>query len=190
MRVIAGAERGRKLRAPRGSTTRPTGAKVREAIFNILGPLPPNPVLDLFAGTGALGIEALSRGASRATFVERDQRALSALHRNLREFGLADRARVLDGKVTLALQRLSDDMKQKGEKFGSVFVDPPYAADEAESVLGIIAGGDILDTGAVVVVEHDRHHLPPEKVGTLHMVDRRFYGDTGISFYRCQWELT
>lgn len=187
MRVIAGAERGRKLRAPRGATTRPTGAKVREAIFNILGPLPPNPVLDLFAGTGALGIEALSRGASRATFVERDPRALAALHRNLRDFGLNTRARVLDGKVAPALQRLADE---RGEKFGSVFVDPPYAAGEVESVLAMLAGGDILDTGAVIVVEHDRHHVPPEQVGTLHMVDRRFYGDTGISFYRCQWELS
>jgi 16S rRNA (guanine(966)-N(2))-methyltransferase RsmD len=175
MRVTAGAERGRKLRAPRGATTRPTGAKVREAIFNILGPLSPNPVLDLFAGTGALGIEALSRGASRATFVERDQRALSALHRNLREFELTDRARVLDGKVAVALQRLADE---KGDKFSWVFVDPPYAAGEVEPVLALLSGGKILDS------------LPPEKVGTLEMVDRRFYGDTGVSFYRCQWELT
>ena len=186
MRVTAGAERGRKLRAPRGATTRPTGAKVREAIFNILGPLSPNPVLDLFAGTGALGIEALSRGASRATFVERDHRALSALHRNLREFSLAERARVLDSRVALALQRLSEE---KGDKFSWVFVDPPYAAGEVEPVLALLSGGKVLDNGAVVIVEHDRHHLPPEKVGTLEMVDRRFYGDTGVSFFRCQWEL-
>jgi 16S rRNA (guanine966-N2)-methyltransferase len=156
-------------------------------MFNILGPLPPQPVLDLFAGTGALGIEALSRGASRATFVERDARALAALHRNLRDFGLNERSRVLDGKVTVALQRLS---AEKGEKFCSVFVDPPYAAGEAESVLSLLDGGDLLDTGAVIVVEHDRHHVPPEQVGSLHMVDRRFYGDTGLSFYRPQWELS
>jgi 16S rRNA (guanine(966)-N(2))-methyltransferase RsmD len=186
MRVTAGAERGRKLRAPRGSTTRPTGAKVREAIFNILGPLSPNPVLDLFAGTGSLGIEALSRGASRATFVERDHRALSALHRNLREFSLSERARVLDCSVAVALQRLHDE---ESEKFSWVFVDPPYAAGEVEPVLAMLSGRKVLDNGAVVVVEHDRHHLPSEKVGALEMVDRRFYGDTGISFYRCQWEL-
>jgi 16S rRNA (guanine966-N2)-methyltransferase len=187
MRVTAGAERGRKLRAPRGAATRPTGAKVREAIFNILGPLPPSPVLDLFAGTGALGIEALSRGASRATFVERDHRALSALHRNLRTFDLAGRSRVIDSSVETALHRLSGDEKQ--ERFAWVFVDPPYAAGEVESVLAVLSGGRLLDNGAVVVVEHDRHNLPPERVGVLEMVDRRFYGDTGLSFYRRPREL-
>ena len=187
MRVTAGAERGRKLRAPRGATTRPTGAKVREAIFNILGPLPPSPVLDLFAGTGALGIEALSRGASKATFVERDHRALAALHRNLRAFDLSARARVMDSKVDVALHRLSSD--ETAEKFSWVFVDPPYAAGEVESVLTLLSGGALLDTGAVVIVEHDRHSIPSDRVGVLEMVDRRFYGDTGLSFYRRQREL-
>jgi 16S rRNA (guanine966-N2)-methyltransferase len=186
MRITAGAERGRKIRAPRGATTRPTGAKVREAIFNILGPLPPDPVLDLYAGTGALGIEALSRGASRATFVERDGRALAALHRNLREFDLTSRSRVMDGSVVVSLQRLVDEKKQR---LHSVFVDPPYAAGEVERVLALLAGGQILDNGAVVIVEHDRRHQPPERVGALAMVDRRFYGDTGLSFYRRPREL-
>jgi len=187
MRVTAGAERGRKLRAPRGATTRPTGAKVREAIFNILGPLPPSPVLDLFAGTGSLGIEALSRGASNATFVERDHRALAALHRNLRDFALTSRARVLDSTVATALQRLS---LEKSEKYSWVFVDPPYAAGEVEPVLGLLSGSKILADGAVIIVEHDRHNLPIEKVGGLERVEQRFYGDTGLSFYRCQRELS
>jgi len=186
MRVTAGAERGRKLRVPRGAKTRPTGAKVREAIFNILGPMHSSPVLDLFAGTGALGIEALSRGASHATFVERDSRALSALHRNLRTFDLAERSRVMDSNVEVALHRLSEE---KAEKFAWVFVDPPYAAGQVESVLALLSGGVLLDTGAVVIVEHDRHNIPPDKVGVLELVDRRFYGDTGLSFYRRQREL-
>jgi 16S rRNA (guanine966-N2)-methyltransferase len=186
MRVTAGADRGRKLRAPRGATTRPTGAKVREAIFNILGPLSPDGVLDLFAGTGALGIEALSRGASHATFVERDHRALAALHRNLREFDLLDRARVLDTSVAVALQRLSED---GSAKFTWVFVDPPYASGDASSALALLSGGQILADGAVVIVEHDRHNLPTERVGAIEMVDRRFYGDTGLSFYRRMREL-
>jgi 16S rRNA (guanine966-N2)-methyltransferase len=187
MRVTAGAERGRKIRAPRGATTRPTGAKVREAIFNILGPLSPDPVLDLYAGTGALGIEALSRGASYATFVERDTRALAALHRNLREFELSSRARVMDSTVGMALHRLSSE---KTQKFSWVFVDPPYAAGEVEPVLALLSGGQLLDNGAVVIVEHDRRHQPPEHVGALQLVDRRFYGDTGLSFYRRQRELS
>lgn len=143
-------------------------------------------MLDLFAGTGALGIEALSRGASSATFVERDHRALSALHRNLRSFELTDRARVMDSSVQAALHRLSDEKK---ERYAWVFVDPPYAADEVEPVLALLSGGVLLDNGAVVIVEHDRHNIPPDKVGLLEMVDRRFYGDTGLSFYRWQREL-
>jgi 16S rRNA (guanine966-N2)-methyltransferase len=186
MRVTAGAERGRKLRAPRGSRTRPTGAKVREAVFNILGPLSPDAVLDLYAGTGALGIEALSRGAGRAVFVERDGRALAALQRNLREFDLTGRARIMDSSVAVALQRLSDE---KHQKFSWVFVDPPYAAGQVEPVLALLSGGQLLDNGAVVIVEHDRRHQPPERVGALELVDRRFYGDTGLSFYRRHREL-
>ncbi|MBN2574421.1 MAG: 16S rRNA (guanine(966)-N(2))-methyltransferase RsmD [Deltaproteobacteria bacterium] len=186
MRVTAGAERGRKLRAPRGANTRPTGAKVREAIFNILGPLSPDAVLDLYAGTGALGIEALSRGARCATFVERDGRALAALHRNLRQFDLTSRARVMETSVTVALQRLCCE---KSQRFSCVFLDPPYAAGEVEPVLALLSDGRVLDNGAVVIVEHDRRHLPPERVGALQLVDRRSYGDTGLSFYRRQREL-
>jgi 16S rRNA (guanine966-N2)-methyltransferase len=186
MRVTAGAERGRKLRAPRGALTRPTGAKVREAIFNILGPLSPLPVLDLYAGTGALGIEALSRGASHATFVERDGRALAALQRNLREMDLDGRSRVMDSSVAVALHRLG---VEKSQRFSWVFLDPPYAAGEIEPVLALLSGGEVLDNGAVVIVEHDRRHLPPEHVGAIELVDRRFYGDTGLSFFRRQREL-
>ena len=182
MRVTAGADRGRKLRAPRGATTRPTGAKVREAIFNILGPPPPHPVLDLFAGTGSLGIEALSRGAVAADFVERDARALGVLNRNLRDFGFSGRARAIGSSVRSALQRLAG--QAEGRVFGWVFVDPPYASGEAEPVLSMLGSGELLADGAVIIVEHDRRHLPAEVFGTLVMTDRRFYGDTGVSFYR------
>lgn len=186
MRLTGGLERGRKLRAPRGAATRPTGAKVREAVFNILGPPEDTRVLDLFAGTGALGIEALSRGAANATFVERDRRALEALHRNLRELGLAQRARVVAGSVTAALRQLAAE----GERFGWVFLDPPYAAGEVEPVLALLSGQSLLESGAVIIVEHDKRHVPPEAVGTIHLTDRRYYGDTGVSFYRRETGLT
>ena len=106
MRLTGGQDRGRRLIAPKGARTRPTAAKVREAIFNILGP-PPGSVLDLFAGTGALGLEALSRGAPAAVFVERDPNALKALRGNLRETGYEDRATVIGGDVRGALRRLA-----------------------------------------------------------------------------------
>jgi 16S rRNA (guanine966-N2)-methyltransferase len=180
MRVTGGSDRGRKIRTPRSSGTRPTASRVREAIFNILGPPPEGPVLDLYAGTGAMGIEALSRGASRAVFVERDSRALSILSRNLRELGLADRAAILGTNVRNALSRLDPGT----EPFAWVFIDPPYATSEAERALSLLAGSDALAPGAVIVIEHDKRRLPPEAAGDLKLMDRRFYGDTGISFYR------
>jgi 16S rRNA (guanine(966)-N(2))-methyltransferase RsmD len=186
MRLTGGLDRGRKLRAPRGATTRPTGAKVREAIFNILGPAPENPILDVFAGTGALGIEALSRGATGACFVERDGRALQALHRNLRELGVAGRARVLGTAAQAALRQLSEE----GARFDWIFIDPPYAAGVVASILETIAGGNLLAGGGVIIVEHDKRHIPPDAVASIHLTDRRFYGDTGVSFYRSDTGLS
>ena len=179
MRLTGGLERGRRLRAPRGPHTRPTAAKVREAIFNILGPPPEGSVLDLYAGTGALGLEALSRGAIRAVFVERDHQALVALRRNLRELGLEDRSAVVGAEVCGALRRLA----ARDEHFSWVFLDPPYAK-ETEGVLAELSGGDLLTPCAVVIVEHDRRHRPPASVGGLFQTDRRQYGDTELSFYR------
>jgi 16S rRNA (guanine966-N2)-methyltransferase len=152
---------------------------VREALFNILGP-PPGPVLDLYAGSGALGLEALSRGAPSAVFVERDGAALSALRRNLREAGTDDRATVLGADVRAALRKLA----QSDSRFSWVFLDPPYIK-ETEGVLAELSGGDILTECAVVIVEHDRRHPSPASVGCLFLTDRRQYGDTELSFYRC-----
>jgi 16S rRNA (guanine966-N2)-methyltransferase len=180
MRLTGGTDRGRKLRGPRGSGTRPTASRVRQAIFNILGPAPDAPVLDLFAGTGALGIEALSRGAPKAVFVERDARALATLGRNLRELGLDSRAVIMAGNVVAALSRLAPNQ----EPFAWVFVDPPYASDEADRTLCALAGCGALAPGAVVIVEHDKRNVPPDAAGELHLVDRRYYGDTGVSFFR------
>jgi len=185
MKVTGGESRGRTLKAPAGLKTRPTAARVREAVFNILGPPPEDPVLDLFAGSGALGIEALSRGASRAVFVERDGRALSALRRNLQMFNDGSRVTVVAKDVEAALLVLA----KSGERFGWVFLDPPYAAGVVESVLRAI-GCEILAEGAVVVVEHDKHNVPAESCGTLVRTDIRYYGDTGLSFYRCHGSLT
>src|SRR6516225_10331028 len=129
MRLTGGTDRGRRLFVPRGARTRPTASKVREAIFNILGP-PPGAVLDLYAGTGSLGLEALSRGAPAAVFVEREPAALAALRRNLRETGLDEKATVLGSDVRTALRRLVTG----GQKFSWVFLDPPYAR-ETDGVL-------------------------------------------------------
>ena len=181
MRLTGGLDRGRRLIAPRGARTRPTASRVREALFNILGP-PAGPVLDLYAGTGALGLEALSRGAPQAVFVEKDPPALSALRRNLRETKMDDRGVIMAGDVRSALRRLGAQSDQFGP-FSWVFLDPPYVR-ETEGLLGELCGLDVLSNCAVVVVEHDRRHRPAERVGCLFLTDRRTYGDTELSFYR------
>jgi len=179
MRLTGGLDRGRRLIAPRGGQTRPTASKVREAIFNILGP-PPGAVLDLYAGTGALGMEALSRGATSAVFVERDHAALAALRRNLRDIGMDERSSVLGLDVRTALRRLAAGHA----RFCWVFLDPPYVK-ETEGVLAELSGRDLLTPCAVVMLEHDHRHRPPDSVGGLFLTDRRAYGDTELSFYRC-----
>lgn len=182
MRLTGGLERGRRLKAPRGSTTRPTAAKVREAIFNILGPPSDGAVLDLFAGTGSLGIEALSRGAPRAVFMERDRNALVALRANLRELGIESRSTVIGADVRTGLRRLAGSIAGD-DRFSWVFMDPPYA-EQTEAILAELSQNDLLAKCAVVVVEHDKRHRPPPSVGELFLTSHREYGDTELSFYR------
>jgi 16S rRNA (guanine966-N2)-methyltransferase len=180
MRLTGGLDRGKRLIAPRGGQTRPTAAKVREAIFNILGPAPEGSVLDLYAGTGALGLEALSRGATHAVFVEREPAPLSALRRNIRELGFEDRATVVAADVCTGLRRLAS----KGHRFSWIFLDPPYVKEMA-GVLSELSGSALLTSCAVVVLEHDKRNRPAESVGCLFLTDRRQYGDTELSFFRC-----
>jgi 16S rRNA (guanine(966)-N(2))-methyltransferase RsmD len=187
MRLTGGSDRGRRLKAPRGLGTRPTAAKIREAIFNILGPPPDGAVLDLFAGTGALGLESLSRGARRVVFVEKDRHALAVLRQNIKDLGADTRSQVLAADVCTGIRRLAAAAAAPDAgleaRFSWVFMDPPYAT-EAADVLGELADKDLLAVCAVVIVEHDRRHRPPASIGGLFLTDRRAYGDTELSFYR------
>lgn len=177
MRIVGGSLGGRVLRAPRGAATRPTSEKVREAVFDIIGSIAGDRVLDLFAGSGALGIEALSRGAAHATFVEAARPAVGAIRDNLRELGLAERATVIAGDAVATAAR-----HQGAAPWRLVFVDPPYRSDLAtRAVLALPC--ERLAPGAVIVIEHDRHNAPPETLGSLLRTDQRRYGDTLISFF-------
>jgi 16S rRNA (guanine966-N2)-methyltransferase len=179
MRIIAGAFKGRRL-APVKGRIRPTAAKVREAVFNILGERVAGVrVLDLFAGTGALGIEALSRGAAEAVFVEEHPEALKVLRRNLADLDLADRTTVWPLPVAAALKKLAG----RGERFGLVFLDPPYGGGVAAAALSTLASLDVLAPGARVVVEHSRRENLPEVCGALRCFSERRYGDTQAAFY-------
>ena len=176
MRIVGGTLGGRVLKAPAGQSTRPTSEKVREAIFNILPDVTGARVLDIFAGSGALGIEALSRGAVHATFVDFDKSALKVLRQNLADLALEARATVIEKEAVAAARRAP------AEPYGFVFVDPPYASDLASrAVLALPAGS--LAAGAQIVIEHDRRHAPPDALGSLLRTDQRRYGDTMISFF-------
>lgn len=176
MRIVGGSLGGRVLRAPHGAATRPTSEKVREAIFNILGPVEGARVLDLFAGSGALGLEALSRGAAHATFVDAGKPALAAIRANLRELGLEGRAEVLAVDAAAAARR------PPAAPWGVVFIDPPYASDLARRAAEALPPAS-LAPGARVVIEHDRRGAPPERLGSLLRTDQRRYGDTLVSFF-------
>jgi len=179
MRVIAGAFKGRVL-APVKGRIRPTAAKVREAIFNILGEAVAEArVLDLFAGTGALGIEALSRGAQEAVFVEDHPEALKVLHRNLEDLGLTARAQVFPGAVNPALKKLA----ARKDRFSLAFLDPPYGGGAAAHALAALAAADLLSPQAWVVAEHSRRDSLPEICGGLTRRELRRYGDTQVAFY-------
>ena len=153
MRVIAGLAKGRRLVAPRGATTRPATDRLRESIFGTLGErLEGADALDLFAGSGALGIEALSRGAARATFVERDPGAIAAIRRNVESTGLADRATIARGDVATYLRLAT-------ATFAVVFCDPPYA--EADLLAILLAGADLRRvTSGTLVMRSLRKHAP------------------------------
>jgi 16S rRNA (guanine966-N2)-methyltransferase len=183
VRVIGGRLGGRRLVAPEGDGTRPTSDRVREAIFNILGPPPDGArVLDLFAGAGALGIEALSRGAGFALFVDQARSARRCVEQNLATLGLSAAARVVAGD---ARRVLADLGRTTTAAFDWAFVDPPYASDLAATALAALGASDaLLGAGAVVVVEHDRRTALDPSYGALALDDQRRYGDTAVSFYR------
>ncbi len=183
MRIIAGSRGGLQLKAPKSYTVRPTADQVREAIFNILVsrfPLQGTAILDLFAGTGALGLEALSRGAKSAVFVDQHPEAQRTIRTNLRTTGLRQRGRILRAYAATGLKIAA----QQGLRFEGVFVDPPYGEGWVDKILRTLASGPLLSPDAWVVVEHDPRESGAEAYLRLVLTDRRRYGKTGVSFYQ------
>jgi 16S rRNA (guanine(966)-N(2))-methyltransferase RsmD len=184
MRVIGGHDRGRRLRAPRGLETRPTADRVRVTLFDVLGPAVSGArVLDLFAGTGAVGIEALSRGASRVVLVERDQAALRALRANLAALGAPRAAaRVMAGDVLRLLPVLG---AQEGA-FDFVFIDPPYATTLAARTLEALGASGVCREGTEVIVQHSTRTMLPAVRGLTPSRRPRQFGDTALTFLRAE----
>lgn len=180
-RVIAGTARGLRLQAP-GEGTRPFGDRVKQTLFAMLEPdLPGAQVLDLFAGSGAAGIEALSRGARRAIFVERDREAVEVIQANLVRTRLADRGTVIRANALDWLRRASPD----AASFAVVIVDPPYAEPKLLAA-ALEALGPHLSPGARVVAKHFWRDPPPAVVGLLASERERRFGETALTFYRRQ----
>ena len=179
MRIIAGEFKGRRLAAVKGHI-RPTSDKVREAIFSILGAAVVKArVLDLFAGTGALTLEALSRGAAAAVLVEEHPAALKVLQQNLEALALNDKVRVLALPVSGALRKLA----ARKDRFSLVFLDPPYGRGLALKTLTALEASDLLGPEASVVAEHSHREALPERLGSLWLSQARRYGDTQVAFY-------
>ena len=187
-RVIAGSARGTRLR-PAGAATRPMADRVKQTCFGILqaatlGPWP-TPFLDLFAGSGAGGVEALSRGAPRAAFVERDRRALDAIRANVDACGFASRATILGGDALVILARPPSAEAIADGRFGAALLDPPYGDATLTAALDRLAEPEngFLAEEAVVVAKHFWRDSPAERIGRLVRVRERRFGETTLSFY-------
>ncbi|MFH1653976.1 MAG: 16S rRNA (guanine(966)-N(2))-methyltransferase RsmD [Pseudomonadota bacterium] len=180
MRVIAGTAKGRKLVAPKGIfPTRPVLDKVKGAIFNILFDVTDLTVLDLFAGTGAIGIEALSRGAKRAVFVDNNRVALASLKKNIQSTGFENSSRVIDAHVARAIKML----QRREEKFDLIFIDPPYEKNLVNTTLSQLAETSIFQKDAIIIIEHSPKEMV-EPVKAFALTETRKYGQTRISFLK------
>lgn len=180
MRVISGTAKGRRLRAPKGRDLRPTAARVKEALFDILPhDLCGFRVLDFFAGTGNLSVEALSRGATEAVLVDSSRGAGRAIRENLRTLGFADKSKVWILPVLKSARLLA----RRGEKFDLILADPPYEKDWVGKVLRAIAQEGLLREAGILVVEHSVREEVEKNYGPLVLRDQRRYGATLLSFF-------
>jgi 16S rRNA (guanine966-N2)-methyltransferase len=179
MRVISGVAKGRRLKLPKGSNIRPTLDKIKEALFNILGQdISGKEVLELFAGSGALGIEALSRGAERVTFVDSNLGSIRVIKENLKNLNFMNRSIVLNLDVRQAISYL----ERKKRKFDLILADPPYG--KAKIPLKNLAESDILKNHFIIVIEHYKKDSLVEEEAGLRRIKLARYGDTLLSFYK------
>ena len=179
MRIISGTSKGRKLATPKSQSIRPTSDRVKESIFNILGEeVEGKLVLDLFAGTGNLGIEALSRGAKKAIFVEKGRKALQLIQRNITQIGLEGRVEIIPRDANRAIGIL----KGKGEIFDLIFMDPPYEKGLVKRTLIKLNSHPIYHMDSILIMEHDRREPLPALLEGWNLVRERRLGDTVISF--------
>ncbi len=177
MRIIAGTIKGRRLKTPDWPGLRPTSDRLRETLFNVLGQrLDGWRVLDGYAGTGAVGIEALSRGAAHVTFVESDRRAIALIEANLRHCAVTDRHAIIPVEFARAVEQLT------GAAFDLIFLDPPYGTADMEPALQSVTA--LVSEGTRIVLEHAKRDAPPGRCGALVLSRDVTSGDSGLAFYQ------
>lgn len=177
MRVIAGSLKGRKLRSPADDSVRPTSDKVKEAVFSMLMPyLSDSIVIDLFAGSGGLGLEALSRGAKRAYFVDKDRRSIALVRDNVKHCGVEDQSVIMCSDHASAINRIH-------EKADIVFLDPPYNAGLMTDCIKLLSASGTVPEGGLLIAEHSRDEVLPEQIAGFVMIKEKRYGKTIVSVY-------
>ncbi|WP_141500817.1 16S rRNA (guanine(966)-N(2))-methyltransferase RsmD [Paenibacillus luteus] len=181
MRVIAGEAKGRTLKAVPGMNTRPTTDKVKEAIFSMIGPyFDGGMALDLFAGTGGLGIEAWSRGIERTVFIDREKISVDTIRLNVETAKMGSAAEIYRNDAERALKALA----KREQRFRLVFLDPPYKLITMDSLMAQLAANEMLEQDAIIVVEHDAAHAYPEQLEQFDRLKHAKYGDTAVSIYQ------
>jgi 16S rRNA (guanine966-N2)-methyltransferase len=181
MRIIGGEARGRRLFIPRTSSIRPTTDRIKEAFFNIIGFVDGKTFLDLFAGTGNMGLEALSRGAVKATFIENDQVLVDAMTRNISACGFTNRIEILSSDFIQAISIL----KERSGDFDILFADPPYEQGFVCQTLEHLGKGELMSEDGLLAIQHSiREVVKVKESGPFVLIDQRRYSDTILSFFR------
>lgn len=179
MKVITGTARGRTIQAPRSGRLRITSDRVKEALFNILGPVRNLNVADIFAGSGNVGIEAFSRGAAKVCFVEIDRNHLATIRKNIERCGFIDGVEIIAGSFDQAVARLG----QRRERYDIIFADPPYDQDLVDRTLRVLAANPILAPDGIIVIEHSSREACTDSEEFV-VEDQRVYGDTVLTFLK------
>lgn len=181
MRVVSGTLKGRTVKAVKGSNTRPTTDKIKESIFNIIGPyFEGGTVLDLYGGSGNLAIESMSRGIEKAILVDREMIAVQTIKQNVKELGLEERVEVYRNDAFKALKALT----KRDVSFDLVFLDPPYKGQKINEIIEFIHEHHLLNDGGVIMAECLKEDGLHERVGDISQIRREIYGITAITIYR------
>ncbi len=186
MRVISGKAKGFKLESPKNMSTRPTSDRVKESVFNtIQGDIYDKTIIDLYSGTGSLGIEALSRGARRAYFIENSRKCIKIIERNLRKTQLLSKSNIICADVIRAIIKLA----KKNIKADIIFLDPPYNKNLARGTIEYICKYELLNPMGIIIIEHGKKENLPKEIDKTISFKGKYFGNTGVSFYRQKEEV-